>query len=376
MYRDDSDFLKSIIDSYYSKGLAALKTGEKKKAKKLLYSAAENTLLLAKRSTIDRREQLIERADEICEFADAIDDAVDEVEETKYNNQTNTGSNNNDKSEKSFASCSYGGITFDDVVGLNDVKEEIRRLAIYPRQYPEVYEQFKKRRGGGILLYGVPGTGKTMIANAIANELGAVFYSVKCSDILSKWFGEAEQNIKELFDEAEKNPVAVIFFDEFDALGTTRDTESSTMKRVIPELLVQIQRAEKSENTLIIIAATNRPWDIDSAFLRPGRFNLSICVPLPDEAARRALINSILNEIPTAEDIDIERIVDKSKGFSGADIVEVCERLKECAIDRIINDGSDEFISNDDVSRVLEYAKSSVREEDLMGVEKYRSQNL
>ena len=212
-----------------------------------------------------------------------------------------------------------------------------------------------------------------MIANAIAGELGAAFYPIKCSDILSKWFGEAEQNIKELFEEAGKNPVSVIFFDEFEALGSKRDTDSSSMKRVIPELLVGIQQAEQSENTTVIIAATNRPWDIDSAFLRPGRFKLSVHVPLPDDKARRAMIESIILDVPCAEDLDVEKIVELSEGFSGADIASVCEQLKVSAIERIINGSEDEFIKNSDVERVFTHACSSVQAEDLRNIEEYRS---
>ncbi len=383
MYRNESKFLQEVIASYYQRGLLALEEGEIKKAQKLIYSAAENTLLLAKDSSDEKRMELIERADQMCDFAKKMEIKEEEKREEEQPLRRNSTCNRKldpceeetPKTQK-FADFLASKLTFDDVVGLEDVKDEVRRLAIYPRQYPEVYKRFKKKMGGGILLYGVPGTGKTMIANAIANELGATFYPIKCSDLLSKWFGEAEQNVKDLFEEARKNPISVIFFDEFDALGTKRDTDSSSMKRIIPELLIEMQRSQDGENTLIVIAATNRPWDIDSAFLRPGRFKLSIHVPLPDADARRAMIDSMLNNIPKDDNLEVEKIVQLSDGFSGADIVEVCEKLKDCAIDRIINEGGEGIVVNGDIDLVFASARSSVQAEDIAAIDSYKAQQF
>ncbi len=366
-------FLYDALNTCYDKGIQLLNNGNLESAIKQLYSAAESSLLIAKELSGEEREKMITRADEIIAFAEAIESRLEESKEDKpMEKEEPKDSTDQQQSKSGFSPSDAKPITFDDVIGLDEVKEEIRRLAIYPRQHPDIYEKFKKKRSAGILLYGVPGTGKTMIANAIAGELGATFFSIKCSDILSKWFGEAEQNIKALFSEAGKHKVSVIFFDEFDALGSKRDTDSSTMKRVIPELLVGIQNAEESENTLIVIAATNRPWDIDSAFLRPGRFNLRIHVPLPDEAARIAIIDSVISKVPCSEDLDVERIARLCDGFSGADIVNACERMKDSAIERIIGDGGEEFITNGDVDLVLSRTKSSVRKEDLAEIEQYR----
>ncbi len=379
MHTDDSVFLRGAIDSCYENGLSSLKNGELKKATHLFYSAAENTLLLARLTSGDAKDQLIRRADELCALSQAIE--IKMLENSQAPEESNDAApymphnpEQNDSDRPTFTSSRSSGFTFKDVIGLEEVKNEIRRLAIYPKNYPELYEKFKKKRGGGILLYGVPGTGKTMIANAIANEIGAAFYDIKCSDILSKWFGEAEQNIKALFEEAKKNDVSVIFFDEFDALGTKRDTDSSTMKRIIPELLIGIQSAEESKNTLIVIAATNRPWDIDSAFLRPGRFHTAIHIPLPDTLSRKAIIEARISDVPKADDLDIDRIAQLSDGFSGADIVEACEKLKDHAIERIIAKGDEPFITNDDVSYVFQHIQSSVQAEDLIGIEAYKRQ--
>ena len=377
MYNLSVGYLRELAGGYYDSGIRALNGGDPDRAIKYLYSAAEGYLLLAKELKGEKRERVITKAEDIVAFAESIEERIYRIDRAEADN------NERKEDEPNLQPQSQEGrmitlateaqkITFDQVVGLDEVKEEIRRLAIYPRQHPQIYEMFKKKKSAGILLYGVPGTGKTMIANAIASELGASFFQVKCSDILSKWFGEAEQNIRSLFEEAAGHPISVIFLDEFDALGTKRDTDSSTMKRLIPELLMAIQRAEESENTLIVIAATNRPWDIDSAFLRPGRFNIAIHIPLPDEAARGAMINSLISNIPCAEGLDIDKLVALTDGFSGADIVNLCERMKDRAIERIINDGGCELITDSDLEYAIGHTASSVRAEDLADIQRYK----
>lgn len=372
----ESDFLNAAVNSCYENGMAALREGEYGRARCLFYTAAENTLKMARGTSGKARERLVERADELCALSERVSSRLEgrAAEERRDEPDTSEGNERDQKGEDHvvLSSLPTRDLTLDSVKGLESVKDQISRMVIYPQKYSELYEKFKKKKGGGVLLYGVPGTGKTMIANAIANELGAVFYVVKCSDILSKWFGEAEQRIKELFEEARKNPLSVIFFDEFDALGVSRDTDSSAMKRIIPELLVHIQNASEGDGTVLILAATNRPWDIDSAFLRPGRFNRSIHVPLPDHASRLAMIEEQLVGVPTSEELSLELIADMSEGFSGADVVEVCERLKDSAIGRIILGEGESLITNEDARVVFEQLYSSVRTDDLERIEEYR----
>ena len=194
------------------------------------------------------------------------------------------------------------------------------------------------------MLYGLPGTGKTMIAKAIAHEVNASFYSVKCSDIVSKWFGEAEKNVKNLFETAKKEEKAIIFFDEFEALAAKRGGENNAvMNRLVPELLAQMQGFSDNENNLLLLAATNRPWDIDSAMLRPGRFNELIYVGLPDAPAREYMINKALKGLPLSEEVKIADIVEATEGYSGADVTEFCERLKDNPIKKSIESGGKTF---------------------------------
>ncbi|MDY5441666.1 MAG: ATP-binding protein [Candidatus Enteromonas sp.] len=235
----------------------------------------------------------------------------------------------------------------------------------------------------GILLYGVPGTGKTMFAKAIAGELGAPIFPVKCSDIASRYFGDSEKNISNLFAEARKYETAIIFFDEFEALGSSRDDSSSPMKRIVPELLTQMQGFEENPNNLILIAASNRPWEIDSAFIRTGRFSNHIMVPLPDKAARRVIVTNALKGIKISPQ-DLERIIEASEGYSGADLAlqgGLCEKMKDCSIRRRLADGTPDStepeIIQSDIEAAFKLARKSVKQSDLDRIrEFYLSEHL
>ena len=259
-----------------------------------------------------------------------------------------------------------------DIAGHNAVKDELMRLIVYPELYPDLYTKFNKRKGGGILFYGVPGTGKTRIAQVVAKDLNAHFIEVKCSDVISKWFGESEKNIREIFDEAREHERSIIFFDEFESLGAVRGKESTgPIGRVISELLSQMQGFEQNDGNIFVIAATNRPWDVDSAFLRPGRFNSLIHIPLPDESARLDIIKSELLGIELEEDFNYSKIIIQTEGFNAADVVDFCERLKDNVIYRLIHKVGPDVITNDDVTFVLSNMKSSVNAKDLILIDDY-----
>lgn len=263
-----------------------------------------------------------------------------------------------------------------EIAGLEEVKKELLHLIIYPTLYPKLYSKFKKSKGGGILMYGVPGTGKTWIARQVAKQIDAEFIEVKCSTVLRKYLGESEEKINEIFEEAKKHPCSIIFFDEFEALGGKRGKlDNHAVDRFVSELLTQLQGVEKLTNNIIVIAATNRPWDIDSAFLRPGRFNNVIHIPLPDANTRRDVIKHELNEIPVDSTVDIEEIVIQTEGFNKADVAEFCERLKSQVIFRLIKDEtSAEMITSEDVQNVLATISSSVNKSDVQQINAYTEQ--
>jgi len=253
--------------------------------------------------------------------------------------------------------------------------------AIYPIQYAEIYRTFDKDTGGGVLMYGLPGTGKTMIAKAIAHETGAKFFSIRFSDIVSKWFGEAEKNIKKLFETAQKEKFSVIFFDEFESIASKRGSNSSVMPRIVGELLSQIQgfSDKEKENALLLLAATNRPWDIDSAFLRSGRFSELLYIPLPDfESRKYVLLRKFKSKpVPIEDDVDFEDVAQRTDGFNGADVAEFCDKCKEYPIKRCIQNKGNidgQYVTKSDIEETPKNFHSSVQKHDIQQLEKFKLQ--
>ena len=280
------------------------------------------------------------------------------------------------ESNSSNKKVKTSSITFKDIAGLDKAKNAFTEKVILPFEHPELYKKFSKKTGGGILLYGLPGTGKTMFAEAASNEVDALFLPVKCSDIKSKWYGESEQKVKEIFTKARKAQRAVIFFDEFEAIGSKR-TESADNgnNELVSEILAEMQGVGTSANdsTIVVIAATNKPWSIDSAFLRPGRFDEKIYIPLPDKKARIKLFEIKLKGIPTKE-LDFEELAKLTNGFNGADITEFCERLKMQAINQSIKTGEEHFITMEDALNVSKELKSSVSKEDIERLKQFEEE--
>ena len=263
-------------------------------------------------------------------------------------------------------------VHFDDVAGLSDAKEVIRREIIQPWKYPDVYRRFHQNTNGGILLYGLPGTGKTMLARCIATETDADFFHVRCSDIVGKYFGEAERRLKALFQAARDSGNAIVFFDEFEALGCKRGGHSTVMNRVVPELLSQMDGFEKHDGRLIIIAGTNRPWALDSAFLRPPRLTHHIYVPLPDYEARLYLLKRLFKDMPRKDGIDLAALARATEGFNCADIKNVVDQATRDPIDRSIDSGNaEQFVTASDVDKAPRAAHSSVQPEDVAEMEKW-----
>lgn len=266
---------------------------------------------------------------------------------------------------------------FSDVAGLEDVKEQIRLKLIYPFTHPEEARRYGIRTGGGILLYGPPGTGKTMIARAIAGEVDAAYFAVKPSEIMSKWVGEAEQNIELLFAEARKYPRAVIFVDEVESLvPKRRESGSTVMQRVVPQILQELQGFDKREGALLFVGATNEPWALDPAIMRPGRFDEKIYVPLPDLTARHKLLELSLRGRPLASEVSMDELATRLEGYSGADIVNLC--AKACAIPFVesVRSGVERDVSMRDFEQVLVRVKPSVSGKELVRYEQFTNGRL
>jgi transitional endoplasmic reticulum ATPase len=253
-------------------------------------------------------------------------------------------------------------VRFDQIAGLVDVKEAINLRVIYPFHHPEAAIRFKKRAGGGMLLYGPPGTGKTMIAKAIATELDAQFLNVKSSNIMSQWVGVAEQNLARLFEVARRYPVTVIFLDETEALVGKRGSQSTVMNRVVPEFLSQVDGLDPKTNCILLMGATNRPWDMDEAAMRTGRFGEKFYVGLPDTAAREQILHFNLDGIPMAPEVDFPALAGKLEGYSGADISGVCIKATDFPFRRQIGSGADAILTLADLEQAIQEVPPSVNQ--------------
>ena len=274
-------------------------------------------------------------------------------------------------------------VTFDDVAGLDEVKDEVRKKVLTPLLHPELYEGYDKRNGGGLLLYGPPGTGKTMIAAAIAREIGAKFCSLGPSDILTTGVGNSEKAVAKLFEEARSFSCAVIFFDEIESLCPV-STHAQHARQIRSELLRQMQGLDSyskdTKNILYLIAATNKPWDIDPAFVRPGRFGTRVYVGLPDLDARRYMITKKLTKISEigtvsiSNDIDYDKILDLTNDFNGADMAYLLDEVQQISIDRASEMG-EKIICQNDFDVALEKVTSSVQPNDIKRINEWREKN-
>jgi SpoVK/Ycf46/Vps4 family AAA+-type ATPase len=224
------------------------------------------------------------------------------------------------------------GFRLADVAGMDEVKQRLELAFLGPLKNPKLMSYFGKRLRGGLLLYGPPGCGKTFIARAAAGELGAKFLSVGLSDVLDMWLGNSEQNLHEIFERARRKSPCVLFFDEIDALGRKRSlVRHSAISGVVNQLLAELDSVSNNNEGVFILAATNHPWDVDTALRRPGRLDRMLLVLPPDKLAREAILRFHLRERPT-EQLDLANVAKQTDGFSGADLAHLCESAAELAM--------------------------------------------
>ncbi|BAU14337.1 cell division protein [Leptolyngbya sp. NIES-3755] len=253
-------------------------------------------------------------------------------------------------------------LTFADVGGMEELKEQIRLKIIYPLANAELFKAYGKAIGGGILMYGPPGCGKTHIARATAGEIQANFIAVGLNDVLDMWIGSSERNLHELFDQARRNSPCVLFFDEADGLAASRsDFRQSDSRKVINQFLMELDGVEYSNEGVLILAATNTPWHLDSAFRRPGRFDRILFVPPPDQSARSAILRLLCKGKPVS-DIDFDFIAKKTKDFSGADLKAVLDVAVERKLQEAMKTGRPQPLTTKDLTNAAQTVKPSTRE--------------
>lgn len=265
-----------------------------------------------------------------------------------------------DEDAKSFLKKST--IDFADVGGMDDVKNQISLKIIKPLEHKELYQAYGKKIGGGILLYGPPGCGKTLLAKATAGEINANFISIGINDILDMWIGSSERNLHEVFETARKNKPCVVFIDEIDALGANRnDMNKSAGRNVINQFLVELDGLESDNEGLLILGATNTPWHMDPAFRRPGRFDRIIFVSPPDQKAKESIYKIMLSDKPI-ENIDYSALAKDSKDFSGADIKAVIDVAIEEKLLDSFSEGIPKPLCTKDLKKAIKKIKPSTKE--------------
>ncbi|MDX2227755.1 MAG: AAA family ATPase [Verrucomicrobiae bacterium] len=252
-------------------------------------------------------------------------------------------------------------INFSDIGGMESIKEEIRMKIIHPLRNPEIFRAYGKKAGGGVLLYGPPGCGKTLISRATAGEIKTNFISIGIHQILDMYIGNSEKAMHQIFELARENSPSVLFFDEVDALAADRaDLRQSAGRNLINQFLAEMDGNIGSNEGILIIGATNAPWHIDPAFRRPGRFDRILFVPPPDEPSRRAILEVVLRGKPV-EKMDLEAIVKKTRDFSGADLKHLVDLAVEKNLPRAMKEGRVLPISTGDILDVLRTVKPTTR---------------
>lgn len=285
--------------------------------------------------------------------SDAADrDRPDELVRLRSDEQGRTGAVG--ELERSF-------VTLADVGGMEEVKRRLEVAFLMPLRNPELRQLYGKSLRGGLLLYGPPGCGKTFIARAVAGELAANFYAVGLSDVLDMFLGESERKLHEIFETARRNTPCVLFLDEIDALGQKRShLRHSAGRNVVNQLLAELDGADRSNDGVFVLAATNHPWDVDTALRRPGRLDRMLVVLPPDQPARSAILRYHLRERP-AEAVDTDWVAGKTDGFSGADLAHLCDSASEVALEDSVASGRARGITTADFKRVLKDVRPSTK---------------
>ncbi|MFY0592005.1 AAA family ATPase [Roseivirga sp.] len=268
--------------------------------------------------------------------------------------------------EQDFAERTLGmqrpSTNFSHVGGMENVKKEIDLKIIKPFLHPELYKAYGKKAGGGILLYGPPGCGKTHIAKATAGQVNANFLTIGINDILDAWLGNSERNLHQIFEIARKNAPCVLFIDEVDALGANRsEMKGSAGRNVINQFLTELDGVDVDNEGVLILAATNSPWHMDPAFKRPGRFDRMIFVSPPDIKARKSIFEIMLAEKPT-KDIDVDKLAKKTPEFSGADIQSMIDISIEGKLELAFETGVPQPIETNDLLKACKKMVASTKE--------------
>lgn len=359
------------------KGVAALKAGEYAAAKPYLVQAAECMVELAEENKdLKQKAEQEGYARELMELARDCDRKLRRSGGAggggKRGDRMRTEDEDGAKAED-WVVKEKPNVRFGDIAGLDEVKEEIYLKMIYPFQHRELAAQYGIDVGGGMLMFGPPGTGKTMFAKAIATELDATMFVISPAQIMSKWVGEAEQNVRKLFDAAKEEEKAVIFMDEVEALvPKRRSSDSTVMQRVVPQILQELEGFDRrAGRALMFLGATNEPWALDSAMMRPGRLDTKVYIPLPDAPARLRLFEIYLGKRPLDDDVNFAELAELTSGYSGADIKAIAARSASRPFLESVAGAAPRKINRADIVTVVEDTPPSVSPKDVAKFEEW-----
>ncbi|MCD6368023.1 MAG: CDC48 family AAA ATPase [Candidatus Aenigmarchaeota archaeon] len=227
-------------------------------------------------------------------------------------------------------------VTYEDIGGLHEEVKKIREMIEYPMRHPELFQRLGIEPPKGVLLYGPPGTGKTLLAKAVANESGANFYVINGPEVMSKWYGQSEENLRKIFEEAEKNAPSIIFIDEIDSIAPKREETRGEVERRVVSQLLTLMDGLKGRGKVIVIAATNRPNDIDPALRRPGRFDRELEIGVPNKEGRKEILEIHTRNMPLAKDVDLNELAERTHGFVGADLEALAKEAAMHVLRRVI----------------------------------------
>ena len=363
---DQNRLLLQELDQQLELGLTAKSESKFPLAKQHLERAKAALLKLALNTPgTSLKSQRLKQSEQIKNLIDGLPTTTPEINKAEVMIE---------ESENKFKAVNLDrSVTFDDVAGLEEVKHEIHLRMVLPFLHQKTAEQFGISNGGGLLLYGPPGTGKTLIAKATAGELDVPFFSIKASDIVAKWFGESEHNIKDLFAATQQHEKAVLFIDEIDALIPKRSkTNSSVMARIVPQFLTELDGFQKNQQSLLLIGATNEPQSLDPALLRPGRIDALVYVDLPDIIAREYLFKKLLESKPIEEEFSFVILAQHSEGLSGADINNICHKALREAFEASLNN-SLQRLTQTQLINLIQVAPRSVSPKQLERYQQFKN---
>lgn len=352
----------------------ALREGDPQKALFHAAKAAEYAFALSRQTTGGIAERYIQNAEGWLEIAEKLRTKKAEVRKAAGSGRkAEPGAEEGDTVAEDWLVTEKPHVTFEQIAGMEEAKQSIMEMVVLPLKAPDKARKLGLKAGGGVLLYGPPGNGKTLLGKAIASQLDAPFFYASGAQIRSKWHGESEQKLRKLMQAAKSQPVSVLFLDEVDGLLPKRGGNSVVDNRIVTQFLAEVGGFEDSENVLLILGATNKPWDIDEAVFRTGRFDEKIFIGLPDAPARLGILKMNLRDVPLPEEFGIATWVARLEGYTGSDIVGIVHDAKRAALGRSVREDSEPLLTEADLEGAFTTIPSSVTSQMLRQYESFRA---